>query len=159
MRHLTYCLFVGGAGFAGLSSACSTASDLDDTADPFEPPEVEGRYEVTVQGVNGCDANADLLAGWADGPLTIAGEPSALSWDFGDGVVLSGAVDDSYGLQFSGGVAWGSYAIDAYADGVVYSEDDRWVLEGDLEGVVDDNGIASDDCTITGPFKAYQVAR
>jgi hypothetical protein len=145
-----------GLGLVG----CAGSSDVDDT-DPFAAPDVAGRYNVILEGTNGCmddqgSSRSELIESWASGPMTITGSGGSLDFDFEEDVVLGGGVSDDYGFSFAGTSTYEAYALDISGLGVVYSEDDRWVLEGDFEVLVSD-GVSANDCTITGPFKAFQV--
>lgn len=138
----------------GALVACTEAADVDDTAS--DAPDLVGDYEAQVSGSEGCEAHPALVSGWMDGAFTIAGAPSALVFDFGDDVALDGSVDDAYGFDLGGAVNPDGVALSISVEGVVYSQQDRWVLEGDLEAVVDEGGSA--DCTMEAMFEAYQVA-
>ncbi len=141
-----------------LLGACTSSSEDTDAA---EVPDVTGRYNLVLIGTNGCDNNTALIDTWATGPLTITGEPGATTYDFEEDVILEGSVASSgvgaTSFQMGGVTTVDPHALEIYASGVVYSEDDRWVLEGDFD-VQASNGVQAEDCTITGPFKAYQVS-
>jgi hypothetical protein len=137
---------------------CFGSSDVE-TDDGLDPPDIAGRYNVIVTGTNGCDGNADLIDGWASGALTISGEAGDLTFDFAGGNVFSGSVDDAYSFQFGGTTAYEAYTLSVFASGVVNTDEmDRHVLQGDFEVTADDDGIVSNDCTITGPFEAYWLS-
>lgn len=137
--------------------ACDGASDVD-TDDPFVAPDIAGTYNLIVEGTNGCDNNTAVFYDWANGSLVITGAADSLTWDFLDGVSLSGDVDDTYGFEFGGVVEQAPWSIEAYGSGTVHSDADRWVLEGVYEVTADDNGIESDDCTQLGVFTATQLS-
>ena len=144
-----------------LFSACKGG---DDTEAPTGP-DIRGRYNVIVAGTNGClteegESRAMLITTWANGALAIDGDRGgALTYDFGNGTVFQGSADDDSSFQAGGGVTEvDGWTLDAFLLGSAASADGRWVLTGDFSVRADDDGVASNDCTIEGPFQAFQVA-
>jgi hypothetical protein len=133
---------------------------------PDEVPDVTGRYNVQIAGATGCEGQSYWLEQWVPGSLKIEGESDSLSFDFGDGIELGGAVDMNKKFSFQGeaqveaSVDTGS--VDAHLsifnDGSFSQQDDGcFVMDGDFEVVVDEDGLLATNCTIVAPIKAYQL--
>lgn len=128
-------------------------------------PDIRGRYNVIVAGTNGCltdegESRAALITTWANGALAIEGDAGgALTYDFGNGTIFQGSADEDSSFQASGLVSEvDGWDLDASLLGSAASADGRWVLSGDFSVRADDDGVESNDCTIEGPFQAFQVA-
>ena len=131
-------------------------SDVD--TDWSEYPDISGRYNMIVKGATGCAGQSELVTDWADGPLAVSGVPDDLSFDFGDNVVLAGTIAKSYSYQFGGLLKGDGLTRSISSAGVAFQEGVVWDLKGDLDVAVS-NGNPKEDCTISGPYEAYQVAR
>lgn len=136
--------------------------DKDDPGLPqAEPPDVTGNYQVTIGGTTGCEGASGWINDWATGPLRITGEPSALSFDFGEEMIFSGSVDTLGRYRFEGELIYqgaqlivsneGSFEQDPEYDG------ERWLISGMFEVEVDDDEFTSNNCTITGPMQAVEL--
>jgi hypothetical protein len=123
-----------------------------------DPPDVTGRYNTIPGGTTGCDGEPSWITGWADGPLEISGDPENLSFEF-ISMLFIGAVQADHSYSFGGLGSWGANEISVYNEGWFSVEDARWVMEGTFDVVVYDPEFTSEDCTITGPVKAYQISR
>ena len=89
--------------------------------------------------------------------MEIAGDPEDLSFEF-TGMVFYGSVSGDRSYDFGGTGSWGANALSVYNEGIFSLEDDRWVLDGNFDVVVYDPEFTTEDCTITGPVKAYQIS-
>ena len=123
-----------------------------------DPPDVAGRYNAVPGGTTGCDGDPTWITGWAEGPLEIAGDPEALSFEF-TGMVFYGSANGDRSYDFGGTGAWGANELSVYNEGVFVLENDRWVMDGDFDVIVYDPEFSTEDCTMTGPVKAYQISR
>lgn len=133
---------------------------------PDEVPDVSGRYNVQIAGATGCEGESFWLEEWVPGALTISGDSDSLNFDFGGGIELGGAVDMNKKFSFQGeadvdfsvdtGMADAHLSI--FNDGS-FSEGDGgcFVMDGDFEVVVDEDGLEATNCTIVAPIKAYQL--
>ena len=135
--------------------ACGEAEEQWPTSDP---PDVTGRYNVVPGGTTGCDGDPTWITGWAEGPLEISGSPDDLTFSF-TGMTFYGSVDGDRSFNFGGTGSWGANELSVYNEGVFTLEDDRWLLDGDFDVIVYDPEFSSEDCTVTGPVKAYQLSR
>ena len=138
-----------------------------------EEIDVTGSYNVQLAAATGCDEQSFWLEDWAKGPMKIDDADDALEFDFFEGMVFVGAVDSSRNYSFLGDVEFsieltedtGSETITRMARlevenrGRLSLNGSCWEMDGDFSVVVDedDNGLAFDDCTITGPMKATQI--
>ena len=139
-----------------LLAACG--GEPEDNWPVGDPPDVTGRYNTVPGGTTGCDGDPSWIAGWAEGPLEIAGDPENLTFEFLS-MTFSGWVDADHSYSFGGTAAWGANELSVYNEGLFSVEDERWVMEGMFDVVVYDPEFTSEDCTITGPVKAYQISR
>jgi hypothetical protein len=152
-----------------LSLACGggkdTGSDGPGPA-PDAPPDVTGRYNVQIAGATGCEGQSFWLEDWVPGALTITGEPDALTFDFGGGIELGGAVDMNKKYAFQGesevsiGIDTGTAEakLNIFNDGSFsVGEGGCLVMDGDFEVVVDEDGLEATNCTMAAPIKAYQL--
>ena len=137
--------------------ACN--GDDDDTGGGT-PPDVTGHYNVILEGVTGCADDPSWVEDWCNGPLTITGDPSSLSFDFQEDIVFSGAVLASRGYSFAGPLVFNGADLDvANAGSFTMGDDGNWDMEGDFEVVVStDPNFESDDCTINGPMHATMIS-
>ena len=124
------------------------------------PPDVTGHYNVILEGVTGCDSDPTWIESWCKGPLVITGDPSSLSFDFGDGIVFPGAVAVSRGYSFSGAIVFNGADLDVVnAGSFTKGKDDIWSMEGDFEVVVSTKpDFKTDDCTMNGPMHAMMLS-
>jgi hypothetical protein len=132
-------------------------------------PDVTGSYNILLEGGNGCaddkgNSTVDYWTGWAAGPLHIDGDnASSLTYDFGTPMIFDGLVDGTWSFQFAGDKDWtnpeGAPAnISVSGSGVfTVAEDGGNDIDGQLEILVDDNGIKSDNCKVTADFSGYQI--
>jgi hypothetical protein len=150
---------LGIAAFAvlGLVGGCAGSSDVDSDTDAFAAPDITGRYDLQVQGTNGCNETPSLITDWAPGPLVVSGTAASLTFDFLDDVVMTGSVDATFAVQFGGTVSDPPWTIGVFASASVTDEDAKWVMSGTFEGTADDDGVASNDCTIEAPFTATRL--
>jgi hypothetical protein len=151
-----------------LALACGGNKEEEDEGPgpaPGEAPDVTGRYNVQIAGATGCEGESFWLEGWVPGALTISGDPNSLSFDFG-GIVLGGAVDMNKKFSFQGdaevaiSIDTGSAeaTLQIFNDGSFSASDDGcFVMDGDFEVVVDEDGLQATNCTIEAPIKAYQL--
>ena len=152
-----------------LALACGGGKD-DDTDGPGpapdEAPDVTGRYNVQIAGATGCEGESFWLEEWVPGALTITGDSNTLVFDFGSDIELGGAVDMNKKYAFQGdievafsvdtGVA--DATLEVFNDGTFSEGDDGcFVMDGDFEVVVDEDGLQATNCTIVAPIKAYQL--
>lgn len=144
-----------------LFSGCSGGDDTDGPTGP----DIRGRYNVIVAGTNGCltdegESRAALITTWANGALAIDGaRGGALTYDFGNGTVFTGSADEDSSFQAAGLVGEvDGWDLDVFSVGSAAAADGRWVLTGEFNVTADDDGLATNNCTIEGPFQAFQVA-
>jgi len=129
-------------------SGCTSVSDVDIGDDPEEDlPDVTGEYACAVSEISGCE---DEWAAWASQDLTVSGDPGELSFAFADGPTLEGAVDDAFGVEFGGTVTVDATQGTAEFVGVVFEDDGRWTLQGDLT-------VEYPDCTLEAVLEADEV--
>ncbi|MGB0641411.1 MAG: hypothetical protein ACPGTU_18905 [Myxococcota bacterium] len=145
--------------------------DSGGAADVATPPNVEGRYNVQMSAATGCELESYWLEEWVPGPLSIDGEPSSLTFNFGNGMEFGGAVDSNKNYSFSGeaeisltlnedtGSSEVMARLEVLHDGSFEKRGDCWEMDGNFEVRVDENndGLESNDCTITSPIKATQL--
>jgi len=133
---------------------------------PDEAPDVTGRYNVQIAGATGCEGQSFWLEEWVPGALTITGGSNSLRFDFGGDIELGGAVDMNKKFSFQGeadvefGIDTG--LVDAHLtifnDGSFsIGESGCFVMDGDFEVVVDEDGLEATNCTMEAPVKAYQL--
>ena len=146
-----------------LVAACSGGGGkTDDTGIVGAPPDMALHYNVILGGTSGCDGEETWITGWADGPLSVTGDSSELTFDFGDGMSFTGSVTNAWQFGFSGDVIYNEAALSVYGSGSAAMEtadngDDQMVLDGSIEAEVDDDEFESNNCTIDGVFKAYEL--
>lgn len=146
-----------------LLAACSDGGGKsDDSGVVGEAPDMTGHYNVILGGTSGCDGEETWITGWADGPLSVTGDTSTLTFDFGEGMSFVGSVSNAWQFGFSGDVIWNEAALSVYGTGSVSLEtadngDDQLLLEGSVEAEVDDDEFESNNCTIDGLFEAYEL--
>lgn len=143
------------------ATACN-GGDKDSGGLQGDPPDVAGRYNIILGGTSGCSGESSWIQDWAEGPLAIDGDPSTLTFDFGDEMSFLGSVSAAYSFGFSGDVIWGEAELSVYGSGVfdTETEDDgsvKWVMDGDLEVEVDDDEFETNNCTIDGAFHGYEL--
>jgi len=118
------------------TSACIAAADVQQD-DPFvAAPDVTGTFNVTLDALSGCEGT-ELLA-WARGALVVDGAADALTFDFGDGAVLTGTVDQSYFVELGGTFATAAGATSVLGDGVAATSPAGWRLDGTLRATPPD---------------------
>ena len=126
------------------------------------PPDVTGHYNVILDGVTGCDNPPDptWIESWCKGPLVITGDPSSLSFDFGEDIIFPGAVSVSRGYSFSGAMVLNGADLDVVnAGSFTKGKDGDWEMEGDFEVVRSTKpDFKSDDCTMNGPMRATMLS-
>ena len=161
MKRLTW--------FFCLALACGGGKEDEDDGPgpaPDEIPDVTGRYNVQIAGATGCEGESFWLEEWVPGALTITGGSSSLEFDFGNDIALGGAVDmnKKYSFQGNAEVAFGvdtgiaDANLEIFNDGSFSEGDDGcFVMDGDFEVVVDEDGLQATNCTIVAPIKAYQL--
>ncbi len=76
-----------------------------------------------------------------------------MTFTFEGGEELQGQVDAAFGLEFGGVVTIEQSSGTVEVVGVVFEDDDRWTLEGDL--TVEYGGDAA--CTLEAVFEADEV--
>ncbi len=143
----------------------SGGSSDDDSQNESTANSVTGSYEMLLGPTVGCSGQSYWLEEWAAQSVTISGQPSSLTFDFGDGIELSGSVDSDMGFQATGAPFVG-FSIDGdfvdaqlsvFIDGLFYDQGDGcFVMEGDIAVEVDDDGIDVTNCNMEAPFSAYQ---
>jgi len=117
----------------------------EDSGSALPPPDVSGRYNVTVLGTSGCDGDPSWTDGWARGPLTVAASGAALELDFGDPALLSGELDGRGEWRAIGGFAHQGAELSVIASGAFVEEEEVWTLDADLSVTVVADG--ADPCT------------
>ena len=124
------------------------------------PPDVTGHYNVILEGVTGCDSDPTWIEDWCEGPLVITGEPSSLSFDFGEDVIFPGAVSVSRGYSFAGAIVFNGADLDVVnAGSFTKDKEGEWAMEGDFEVVVSTKPeFKTDDCTMNGPMHAQMIS-
>ena len=132
----------------------------DDDTGGGAPPDVTGHYNVILEGVTGCDSDPTWIEAWCEGPLVIRGEPSSLSFDFGDEVVFPGQVTTARGYSFAGALVHNGADLDVVnAGGFTMGKNGNWEMEGDFEVIVStDPELEKDNCTINGPMHATMLS-
>ncbi len=150
-------------------AACGDGSSDDDKASgpaPDAAPDVTGRYNVQISGATGCEGESFWLEEWVPGALTITGDSDSLTFDFGGGIELGGAVDMNKKFSFQGDVSvelsvdtgMADATLNIFNDGSFSVGDDGcFVMDGDFEVVVDEDGLEATNCTIVAPIRAYQL--
>ena len=118
-------------------------------------PDISGHYNVMVDGINGCDNDPDHVA-WMRGPLAIEGEPDALTYDFGDGMVFDGSAQDSGRFSFAGSANSGGVDYSSSGGGTVEGGEGSRHLSGLASATLRDDGDLN--CTVDISFTATQIA-
>ena len=136
--------------------ACGGGND-DSGGNSGNLPDISGDYQVMVNWVTGCDGDPGIVEDWAQGPLSIEGSPSNLSFDFGDDMDFSGTVSASGSVWFSGVVTNDSATLDLGFSGTADQTDDQWVVLGELEIVVEDDEFTSNNCSVTSEIEAFEL--
>lgn len=128
---------------------CTGASDVivDDTDEELAP-DVTGTFSLAVTGADQCPGAAD----WLGTTLVVSGPADGLQFDFGD-VAVAGSVDTAFAFEFAGLASTEAFELDITGSGVAYTENDLWVLDGDIEIVA--TGVDS-PCSASGTFQATQ---
>jgi len=152
----------------GVLMACGGEKDAEDDGPgpaPDAAPDVTGRYNVILAAATGCEGESYWIEEWVEGALTIEGSATSLTFDFG-GITLGGAVDmnKKYSFQGESEVAFAidtglaEAQLDIFNDGS-FSEGENgcYVMDGDFEVVVDEDGLEATNCTIEAPIRAYQL--
>lgn len=122
-------------------------------------PLITGGYQAFLEGATGCGGSYEVVTDWAEGPLSIRGDgPRTLTYDFGQDMAFAGSVDESWSYQFGGSGTWMGYNLSIHQAGVFTEEDERFVMTGDFSVIVDEDGNASNDCTITARMSARQIS-
>ena len=127
--------------------------DTGAAGDDAPPPEVAGRYNMMINGTAGCDGDAQLVDGWARGPLVVTGAGEALVFDFGDGAVLDGRIDSDGQLRLSGSFEVGAATRSVSGEGALRRDGDQRVLEGQMSVVVGPDA----PCTIDALYTATEL--
>ncbi len=141
---------------AALFPACGEAAD---TGFGEDIPDIRGHFQVFVEGASGCESQYGYLTDWAVGMLTITGDgPRHLTYTFSQDMVFEGHVDASWSFQLSGNATWNEANLSVYEDGMVTLEDDRYLLDGEFEILVDDDEVFDNDCTITARARGTQIS-
>jgi hypothetical protein len=141
---------------AALIPACG---EPEDTGFGDEIPDIRGHFQVHVEGAAGCEGSYSYLTDWAIGPLTITGGgPNQLTYTFVSDMVFQGHVDAAWSFQLSGSATWGTANLSVYEDGMVTLEDQRYLMEGEFEVLVDDDEFLTNDCTITAKARHTQIS-
>lgn len=146
MRRLAL-LLVMGCGGSG-----SDLDSLDTDAGFFAPPDIRGRYDSSLVLEEGCPSGQDPPLDWANGPLEIDGEASALTFAF-EGLTLNGAIEKTFTWWIADSAELGPWTLDISAEGLAYIVDDLWVLKGDVTLEAASDG---DTCSLTGFLKARE---
>jgi hypothetical protein len=130
------------------------------------PSTVTGKYNVQIAAPVGCAGESYWLEEWVPGPMTISGEPSSLTFDFGDGIELYGAVESSF-VFYAEGEADVAFSVDGnladarldiFNSGTFSDQDNGcFVMDGDIEAMVDVDGLSATNCIITASMVAYQL--
>lgn len=121
-------------------------------------PEVAGRYQVFVTTVSGCDNDAELVQPWAQGPLTVDQDGSALTLDYGDEAVLRGDLAADGGFSANGGFTWRGREMALGQDGTFTEDADGWRLAARFSIVVSEDEFESNDCTLEADIDATRLS-
>jgi hypothetical protein len=136
--------------------------DADTSINGGDAPDVTGHYNVILEGVVGCKDDPSWIEDWCNGPLTISGEPDALTFDFQEDMVFVGTVSASQGYNFFGDAVFQKADLSVVNSGAftpAKGDDTKWDMSGDFEVVVStDPNFKADDCTISGPMHATQIS-
>jgi hypothetical protein len=157
---------------AFLLTGCGGDKDDSGGALLSVPPDVTGRYNVQMSAATGCELESYWLEEWVPGPLSIDGSPESLTFSFGEGMDFGGAVDSNKNYSFAGeaeitltlnedtGSSEVMARLEVNHDGSFEKRGDCWEMDGNFEVRVDENndGLESNDCTITSPVKATQLS-
>lgn len=150
-----------GAGIA-LLAALGCTDKGDDSGAALEPPDITGHYQSFVTEVTGCGGEKDDWMDWATGPLSVDGDASLLTFDFGDDLSFTGSVNSGYQFAFSGLITYEDATLDLYGSGSVTSQASasggaQWVLDGGYSAEFDDDEFETNNCTLEGRFEATQL--
>jgi hypothetical protein len=145
----------GAARAAGLLALVSCGGKGDDTGSALPPPDVSGRYNVTVLGTSGCDGDPSWTDGWARGPLTVSSEGGALTLDFGDPAAIEGELDGRGEWRATGGFGHQGAELAVVGSGAFIEEDEVWTLEAELAVTVSAPG--ADPCTQDSRLTAQEL--
>ena len=139
---------------AALAVACGKVAD--DTGAP--PPEVAGNYQVFPTGTVGCEeGDSVLITDWAEGPLLIEGPAGSLRFDFGEDYAFDGYVGGDARFRFSGEATSLASHLDIDGSGTFENVGGYWKIDGQFDAVVDEDGLSSNDCTLTVTFEATEL--
>lgn len=131
--------------------ACSGPSGVDDSG-AAALPDVTGGYQFFVDGVstsNLCEEEIHFATDWLRGSLTVAGEDAnAVTFTFSDGMLFLGGVDGTLAYWFGGGATWQEATLEVSHHGTFGTADDRRVLSGTFEVVVDDDEFTTNNCLL-----------
>ncbi len=140
--------------------ACGGHDSSDTGASGGNVPDVEGTYNVMINGATGCEGEYSVLTDWAQGFLGItAASQTELVFEFRDGISFSGSVDATWSYSFGGTATWGEATLYVYNSGMFYQEDDIMKMSGDFEVEVDDDEFTSNNCILDATMEATQIAR
>lgn len=139
-----------------LSLGCDPEAADVATEDIEDLPDITGSYEVTLSEVAGCEAEGYDL-GWMQGALVITGEANDLAFEFPDGNVLLGQVDEAFAVDADGTVQPGDLEMDVVFQGIAVLAEDGFELDGDVAADVIDSTGDSIACTLSGRLEARQT--
>ncbi|MFT7518257.1 MAG: hypothetical protein ACI9MC_000387 [Kiritimatiellia bacterium] len=124
---------------------------------PNEPDlsELIGRYNVLVDGINGCANDLELVE-WMNGPLEISSADDGLIFDFSDGMAFEGRVTDAGRFSYFGSGQLDERSYSSSGGGTVDGTKGSWNLNGEGTSTIQDDG--SLNCSIVTSFTAVQIA-
>lgn len=136
--------------------ACDPEAADVATEDIEERPDISGTYTSALFEVEGCETQGYDLA-WMEGTLQITGEATDLAFEFPDGNVLLGQVDEGFAVDAEGTVIPDEVEVDAVFQGIAVLVEEGYEIDGDVAADVIDSTGDSIACTLTGRLEARQT--
>lgn len=118
----------------------------------FEVPTIAGDFEAVVTDLEGC-ADQEVPFDAFTGAMRVTQSGDALTFAFPQ-AAFSGGIDASFSWVMADSVVVKDWGLDVHADGLAYSAQALWVLEGDMTIDV----VAPDDvsCVLTASWSARE---
>ncbi len=163
--------------YASVPAECQTADDGDsgsededapydgDDDDPNVVPDgVTGMYNNVMTGATGCGGDTHWIEEMLPGPMTVDVDSERLRFVVSGDLSLSGGVDGrSYTVTGMWAVASddddvGGAELDVSVSGDLdKGSDGCWTIHGDVEMVVDQDGLEATNCALVGTMRASQL--
>jgi hypothetical protein len=159
--------------YASVPAECQTVDDGDSGSDEEAtdeqtdaiPTGVEGQYSTQVDSVTGCAGESHWIEDTVPGPMNVdVVDSERLRFVVSGDLSLSGSV---VGLSYTVTGNWavaseedgvGGADLDVSISGVLESQSNGcWVIDGDVEMVVDQDGLEATNCQLSATMTAYQL--